>query len=167
MTLTSSTLNGLQRQLDRLAPWGALLSLRLFLAWEFFESGLEKWRGENWFQEIQAAFPFPFDHLPANLNWQLSMWAELLCALALLLGLGTRCAALVLIVVTLVATAAVHWPADWSSLGELAQGYAISNKGHGNFKLPVIYLAALLPLLFQGAGKLSLDALVERLRQRR
>ncbi|AZD21980.1 DoxX family protein [Pseudomonas chlororaphis subsp. aurantiaca] len=168
MTLTlSSALDGLQRQFNRLSPWVALLSLRLLLAWEFFESGLEKWQGENWFQEIQSAFPFPFDQLPASLNWQLSMWAELLCALALLLGLGTRFAALVLIVVTVVATAAVHWPADWSTLSELAQGYAISNKGHGNFKLPVIYLAALLPLLFQGPGKLSLDALIGRLRHRR
>ncbi|MGY1447461.1 HvfX family Cu-binding RiPP maturation protein [Pseudomonas chlororaphis] len=168
MILTlSSALDGLQRQLNRLSPWVALLSLRLLLAWEFFESGLEKWQGENWFQEIQSAFPFPFDQLPASLNWQLSMWAELLCALALLLGLGTRCAALVLIVVTVVATAAVHWPADWSSLSELAQGYAISNKGHGNFKLPVIYLAALLPLLFQGPGKLSLDTLIGRLRHGR
>jgi putative oxidoreductase len=45
-------------------------------------------------------------------------------------------------------------------LSELAQGYAISNKGHGNFKLPLIYLAALLPLVLTGAGKLSLDALL-------
>ncbi|OLF53940.1 DoxX family protein [Pseudomonas chlororaphis] len=168
MILTlSSAFAGLQRQLERSAPWVAFLSLRVFLAWEFFESGLEKWYGENWFQEIQAAFPFPFDQLPASLNWQLSMWAELLGALALLLGLGTRCAALVLIVVTLVATAAVHWPAEWSSLSELAQGYAISNKGHGNFKLPAIYLATLLPLLLQGPGKLSLDALLGRLRSGR
>ncbi|MNR30992.1 hypothetical protein D3C85_1484780 [compost metagenome] len=64
--------------------------------------------------------------------------------------------------VTVVATAAVHWPADWSTLGELAQGYSISNKGFGNFKLPVIYLAALLPLLLQGPGKLSVDALLTK-----
>jgi putative oxidoreductase len=89
------------------------------------------------------------------------MSAELLGAIALLIGLGTRLSALVLIVVTVVATAAVHWPADWSSLSELAQGYAITNKGHGNFKLPLIYLVALLPLLLQGAGKLSVDALLK------
>ena len=117
--------------LDRCGGWSADLSLRLFLAWEFFESGWEKWNGENWFGDIQSAFPFPFDRLPAAFNWELSLWAELLGALFLLLGLGTRLTALVLIVVTLVATAAVHWPA--------------------------IYLAALLPLLLAGAGKLSLD----------
>lgn len=166
-TNTSSVLKGLHLNLDRAGNWFAPLSLRIFLAWEFFESGLEKWNGENWFQDIQAAFPFPFNHVPVTLNWQLSMWAELLCAIALLVGLGTRLSALILIVVTVVATAAVHWPADWSTLSELAQGYSISDKGHGNFKLPVIYLAALLPLLLTGAGKLSLDAFIARCSSRR
>ncbi|AZL68927.1 MULTISPECIES: HvfX family Cu-binding RiPP maturation protein [Pseudomonas] len=143
--------------LDRIGSWGADVPLRLFLAWEFFESGLEKFNGANWFADLQGSFPFPFDLLPASLNWQLSMWAELLCPLLLLLGLGTRLASAVLAVVTLVAIAAVHWPTEWSSLAELAQGYAISDQGHGNFKLPLIYLVALLPLLLKGSGRLSLD----------
>ncbi|MGN8277872.1 HvfX family Cu-binding RiPP maturation protein [Pseudomonas sp. SMN5] len=158
----TNTLKALHTPLDHAGPWLAPLGLRLFLAWEFFESGLEKWNGSNWFAEIQSAFPFPFNHLPASWNWELSMWAELVCAIALLIGLGTRLSALVLVIVTVVATAAVHWPADWSTLSELAQGYAISNKGHGNFKLPLIYLVALLPLLLQGAGKLSVDALIKK-----
>lgn len=143
--------------LDRLGTWSADLPLRLFLAWEFFESGIEKFNGANWFTDVQASFPFPFNLLPANVNWQLSLWAELICPLLLLLGLGTRLASAVLMVVTVVAIAAVHWPAQWSSLAELAQGYAITNQGYGNFKLPVIYLVALLPLLLKGAGRLSLD----------
>ena len=144
--------------LDRLGAWSADLPLRLFLAWEFFESGLEKWHGENWFEQIQSAFPFPFNLLPVELSWQLSMWAELIAPLLLLLGLGTRLASVVLMVLTVVAIAAVHWPADWSSFGELALGYSISDKGYGNYKLPLIYLVALLPLLLRGAGRLSLDA---------
>ncbi|MES2820916.1 MAG: DoxX family protein [Pseudomonadota bacterium] len=163
----STAATSMQQHLDRAGSWLAPLSLRMLLAWEFFEAGLEKWNGENWFGSIQDAFPFPFNHLPATLNWELALWAELLCALALLVGLATRFSAFTLILVTLVATAAVHWPADWSSLSELAQGYSISDKGHGNFKLPVIYLAALLPLLFAGAGKLSLDALLQRYHGRR
>lgn len=157
-----SVLNRLQLNLDRAGDWIAPLSLRVFLAWEFFEAGWEKWNGENWFPNIQGAFPFPFNQLPATFNWQLSMWAELLCSIALLVGLGTRLSALILIVVTVVATAAVHWPAEWSTLSELAMGYSISNKGYGNFKLPLIYLVALLPLLFTGAGKLSLDTFIGR-----
>ncbi|NIF15568.1 DoxX family protein [Pantoea sp. Cy-639] len=148
--------------LDRFGSWGADLPLRLFLAWEFFESGLEKFNGVNWFTDLQASFPFPFNLLPAGLNWQLSMWAELVCPLLLLLGLGTRLASAVLMVVTVVAIAAVHWPNEWSSLAELAQGYAISDQGHGNFKLPLIYLVALLPLLLKGSGRLSLDHWLRR-----
>ncbi|MBT9237894.1 DoxX family protein [Pseudomonas sp. MG-2] len=140
---------------DRFGIWSADLPLRLFLAWEFFESGWEKFNGSNWFADLQANFPFPFNLLPAELNWQLSMWAEL--TLPLLLLLGTRLASLGLMVVTVVAIAAVHWPAHWSSLAELAQGYAITDQGFGNFKLPLIYLVALLPLLLKGAGRLSLD----------
>jgi putative oxidoreductase len=150
--------------IDRYGAWSADLPLRLFLAWEFFEAGLEKWNGQNWFGHIQSAFPFPFSAFPAELNWQLSMWIELIAPLLLLLGLGTRLASVVLMMLTLVAIAAVHWPAQWSSLSELLMGYSISDKGFGNYKLPLIYLVALLPLFLKGAGRFSLD---ELLRNRR
>ncbi|VVP80222.1 hypothetical protein PS918_02223 [Pseudomonas fluorescens] len=166
-TSISSAVKGLHLNLDRAGNWIAPLTLRVFLAWEFFESGLEKFNGENWFADIQDRFLFPFNHLPATLNWELSMWVELICALALLVGLATRFSAISLIVVTIVATAAVHWPADWSSLSELAQGYSITNKGYGNFKLPLIYLAALVPLVFTGPGKFSLDSVLARFFWRR
>ncbi|MFV3411247.1 DoxX family protein [Pseudomonas nitroreducens] len=167
--MTLLTLNPLKTvfdQLDRLAAWGWDLPLRLFLAWEFFESGLEKWHGENWFEQIHASFPFPFNHFSAGFDWQVSMWAELIAPILLLLGLATRFASASLIVVTLVAIAAVHWPAQWSSLAELAQGYSITDHGFGNYKLPLIYLVALLPLVLKGAGALSVDGLVRRFRSR-
>lgn len=148
--------------LNRLGLWLADIPLRLFLAWEFFEAGLEKWNGENWFAQIQSSFPLPFNMLPVNLNWQLSMWAELIAPVLILLGLGTRLASLVLIVLTIVATAAVHWPAEWSTLSELAMGYSISNKGYGNYKLPLIYMVGLFFLLLKGSGQLSLDALLRK-----
>lgn len=142
---------------DNFAGWTADIPLRLFLAWEFFESGWEKFNGGNWFGDLQASFPFPFNLVPAQFNWQLSMWVELIAPLLLLLGLGTRLASATLIILTVVAIAAVHWPADWSSLAELAKGYAITDQGYGNFKLPLIYLVVLLALLLRGAGRLSLD----------
>jgi len=154
---TMTTLTRTFMTFDRVGSWSADLPLRLFLAWEFFESGWEKFNGSNWFDDLQANFPFPFNVLPAEFNWQLSMWAELLLPLLLLLGLGTRLASAGLMVVTVVAIAAVHWPSHWSTLAELAQGYAITDQGFGNFKLPLIYLVALLPLLLKGSGRLSLD----------
>lgn len=144
------------------------LALRLILAWEFWESGLTKLRGENWFAEIpwadwQKGFPFPFDLISSDLNWFLATWSELIFATMLLLGLFTRFTAISLIVVTMVATAAVHWPAEWSVLAELWNGYVITSDGDGNYKLPLLFLIMLMPLVFHGAGRLSVDHLLVRL----
>lgn len=144
------------------------LALRLILAWEFWESGLTKLNGENWFGEVpwadwQKGFPLPFDMISTDLNWFLATWGELVFAILLLLGLFTRFAAISLIVVTAVATAAVHWPAEWGSLASLWNGYVISSQGEGNYKLPLLFVIMLLPLVFHGAGKLSLDQLLVKL----
>ncbi len=136
------------------------LVLRLIMFWEFWESGLMKYNGKNWFANIQDDFPFPFSSLGAELNWIAATYGEIVFAVMLLLGLFTRFAAISLVVITVVATAAVHWPADWGSLAELWQGYAISNKGAGNFKLPLLFVVVLLPLVFHGGGKISLDHLL-------
>jgi putative oxidoreductase len=152
--------HALTERLDGVGEWLAPLGLRLLLAWEFWEAGIEKLRGENWFAGIQSDFPFPFNLVPPDLSWAMATWFEIIGALALLVGLGTRFFAFTLLVLTVVATASVHWPDDWSTLAELAKGYAISDKGFGNYKLPLIFAVMLLPLVFQGAGKLSLDAVL-------
>lgn len=133
----------------------APIFLRLVLAYEFAEAGLEKLMGENWFGDLP--FPFPFSLLPADVSWNLSMGLELIGPIALILGLATRFFSLALMVLTVVAIAAVHWPAEWHTLGELWQGYAITDKGFGNYKLPLLYLLMLASLFCSGAGWLSLD----------
>ena len=147
-------------RLDGVGEWLAPLGLRMILAWEFWNAGAMKYRGSNWFGDIQEDFPFPFNVVPPDLSWQVATWFELVGAAALLVGLGTRFFGFSLLVLTMVATASVHWPAQWSSLGELWMGYSISDQGFGNFKLPLLFAAMLLPLVFRGAGKLSLDALI-------
>ena len=149
-------------RIDAVGRWLAPLGLRALLAWEFFEAGREKLHGQNWFAELSGRFPPPFSWLGADLNWHLATGLELGASVALLLGLGTRYAAAALWVLTLVAIGAVHWPQHWDSLAELWRGYAISDAGYGNYKLPLLYLAMLLPLILNGAGRLSLDALLAR-----
>ena len=144
------------------------LALRLILAWEFWEAGLTKLNGENWFGQVpwadwQIGFPFPFNVISYDLNWLLASCAELVFAVMLLLGFFTSFAAISLLIVTMVATAAVHWPAEWSSLSSLWDGYVITADGAGNFKLPLLFVIMLLPLIFHGGGKFSLDRLMIKL----
>jgi putative oxidoreductase len=143
--------------LVRAGEWLALLPLRLILAWEFGEAGVEKLGGENWFDSVRGDFPFPFNVIPADTSWLLATWTEVLGGLGLALGLFTRFWSAGLIVLSIVAIAGVHWPADWNSLAELWQGYSVSDRGFGNYKLPLLFIVMLLPLVFFGAGKASLD----------
>ena len=143
---------------DTLGQWLGLLSLRVLLAWEFGGAGFEKLHGSNWFVDIQDQCPWPFNLIPADLNWAMATGFEIVGAIALLIGLGTRFFSASLIVLTVVAMLSVHWPESWSTWAELFQGYVFTDKGQGNFKLPVIFIAMLLPLVFMVPGRLSLDA---------
>jgi putative oxidoreductase len=146
------------QQLDRVATWLPQLFLRSLLAWEFLEAGWQKYHGSNWFADI--SFPFPFNLLPVNYSWGLATSFELVGAIALFIGLGTRFFSMSLMVLTVVAIAAVHWPEQAMSLSDLLTGYRIIDEagdGFGNYKLPLIYLVMFLPLLFAGGGKLSVD----------
>ncbi len=133
------------------------LTMRLVMGWEFWESGVEKLHGQNWFADIADRFPFPFNRIPTDLSWGIATWFELIGAVMLWIGLGTRFFAFSLLFLTFVATAAVHWPDMWSMWADLLKGYAVSDKGYGNFKLPLLFSVMLLPLIFNGAGKLSVD----------
>jgi putative oxidoreductase len=143
--------------LDVVGLWIALISLRLILGWDFFESGLEKFNGDNWFADIQDQFPFPFHLVPPNISWQMATWFELLGGVALVIGLGTRFFSVSLLVLSVVAIASVHWTQEWHTLGELAQGYVFTDKGFGNFKYPVVLMGMLWTLLWMGPGRLSVD----------
>lgn len=142
--------------------WIGLIPLRLLLGWEFLDSGLEKFHGENWFGEVADKFPWPFGLMSPAVSWQMATGFEIAGGIALMIGLGTRFFATSLLILTVVAIAVAHWPAEWHSLAELAQGYAITDDGHGNFKLPLLFLAMLIPLILGGPGRLSLDAWIAR-----
>ena len=143
--------------LDAVGETAALLPIRLLMAYEFGRAGMMKFNGNNWFGNVQENFPFPFDVIPVDVSWFLATWVELLGAAGFVLGLFTRFWALGLIVVTIVAIYGVHLPDDWSSLAELWKGYAVSDKGFGNFRIPLLFLVMLIPLVLTGPGKISVD----------
>ena len=132
------------RHLEAIGGYIPQLGLRLFLAYEFWLAGVEKYSGTNWFADIQSEFPFPFNLIAPEISWQLATWFELIGAAALVLGLATRFFSLSLIVLTIVAWAAVH----------AGNGYNVCDNG---YKLPLMYLLMFIPLLFNGAGKASMD----------
>lgn len=135
--------------LDGIGAWLPNLAIRLLLAYEFWEAGWMKLHGENWFSGIQAQFPFPFSIVPVGISWQLATWTELIGPVLLVLGLGTRFASLALVILTAVAWYSVH----------AGNGYNVCNNG---YQLPLMYLVLFVPLLLQGAGRLSVDYLIRR-----
>ncbi len=153
--------NIIRIKLNAIGTWLPQLALRLLLAWEFGEAGFEKLHGTNWFTDL--SFPFPFNLLPPDISWNISIFFEITGAIALALGIATRFFSTSLIILTIVAISAVHWPEHWNSLSELIKGYRIiddNNDGFGNYKLPLLFIAMFLPLLFTGAGKASADYLI-------
>ena len=135
--------------LDWLGGWLPLLGLRLIMAWEFWEAGVEKYNGQNWFTDFRGEFPFPFSMLPADISWFLATWTELAGSLALLVGFATRFSAASLIILDLVAWYSVH----------AGSGYNVCSNG---YKLPLLYLLMLLPLVTMGPGKASIDHFIKK-----
>ena len=155
----------IRSKLNAAGTWLPQLALRLILAWEFGEAGFEKLHGSNWFADI--AFPFPFSLLPPDVSWGVATFFEIVGAFALAFGFATRFFSISLIILTIVAISAVHWPSEWHSLSELLTGYRITDSqgdGFGNYKLPLLYILMFLPLLFGGAGKVSVDYFVNYIR---
>ena len=132
--------------LNRFSCFLPQLLFRIFLAYEFAQSGLEKLHGDNWFSDLidEGKFPFPFNIVPAQISWNLSMGAELIGAVALFLGLGTRYWCVTLMILDAVAWISVH----------AGNGYNVCDDG---WELPLIYMIMFVALLTQGAGKLSVD----------
>ena len=162
MAALTSLWNRIIAIVNPVGDWIALLPIRLLMAWEFFNAGRMKFNGKNWFERIQDNFPFPFNVIPTEISWFMATWFELLGGIGILLGLFTRFWAASLIVLSVVAIFGVHWPDDWNSLAELWKGYAVTDKGFGNYRIPLLFIAMLFPLVFIGAGKLSLDHLIAR-----
>ncbi len=82
-------------------------------------------------------------------------WAELLCGIALLVGLLTRVSAVAMIVIQVGAIATVTW----------ARGFSAS--GAAGYEYNLVVIAACLALLLVGGGALSVDQWLKARRARR
>lgn len=96
------------------------------------------------FSEQYPTFPDPLG-VGSMTSMLLVIFAEFFCSLAIILGLGTRFAALPLVITMLVAAAVIHADDPW-----------------GKKEFALLYLIPFLSLVFTGAGKYSLDALIRR-----
>ena len=144
--------------LDPAADWVALLPIRLLMAYEFGKAGFTKLNGNNWFGRFQEDFLFPFNVVPVEISWFLATWTEIIGGFCLVFGLFTRFWGFSLIILSIVAISGVHWPDEWNTLAELWEGYRVTAKdGSGNFRVPLLFIAMLFPLMLAGGGKLSLD----------
>lgn len=158
--------NRVTAALGAAGAWAALLPIRLLMGYEFGNAGFTKLHGKNWFGNVQDNFLFPFNLVPVEVSWFLATWVEILGGVGLALGLATRFWAFSLVILSINAIAAVHWPAEWNSLSELWQGYSVSDKGFGNYRIPLLFIAMLVPLVFLGGGKASLDHVLARVVKR-
>lgn len=102
------------RRADFLAP----LLLRLYLFPVFWMAGTNKLHSFNntvaWFGDSEWGLGIPMPELMAFLATS----AEIGGAVALLLGLGVRWAAIPLMVTMLVATFTVHWQNGWQAIAD-------------------------------------------------
>lgn len=127
---------------SKLTDFGLLL-LRVFLGLALLLGhGLGKWSKLFGSDEIQFGDPFGVGAVP---SLALAVFAEVICALLLALGLLTRWSLIPLIITMLVAIFTVH----------------ISD-GFGGMEKALLYGVGFIALLLTGPGKFSVDALLRK-----
>ena len=94
------------------------------------------------FNELAARFPDPIG-LGPTASLALAVFAEALCGLLLVLGLGTRFAAVPLLVTMLVAAFVVHAGDPWAKK-----------------ELALLYAIPFLTLIFTGGGRFALERVI-------
>lgn len=137
-------LQRLHAALDR-RQWLGPLLLRLVFGWFWVETGWAKLHNLAFFSQRFVEWGIPFPTLSATLSGA----TDLVGGALLLVGLGTRLAAVPMIINMLVALAVVVLPTI-STLDEFVE------------LDEVLYVAVLFWLLVAGPGKASLDHLLAR-----
>ncbi|HHB78808.1 MAG TPA: DoxX family protein [Saprospiraceae bacterium] len=167
----------------------ALLGMRLILAYVFYHTAMEKWSDMdatiNWFGNKEWGLGMPF---PA-LNAYMAATTELVGAILLVIGLGSRTISLPLIFVMIIALVTVHMGNGWLAIGDSMHDPEIADrlskakdilKAHGDYawltakggfvilqngvEFVIMYMVMLLAIVGTGPGRFSLDRLLHRVK---
>jgi putative oxidoreductase len=142
------------------ASWYAL-PLRLVVGFGFMQHGYAKLaRGPEDFINILHAMGVP---IPFLLGWA-TIIVELVGGLFILLGALVPLATIPMIVVLLVAIFSVHLPNGFSSIKLQSFDAAGAHFGQPGYETDLLYIAALVSLCLGGAGPISVDGYLTRLR---
>ncbi|MBS0297871.1 MAG: DoxX family protein [Proteobacteria bacterium] len=156
MTFTPKPLSTLRLGYAHWAP----LPLRLIVGYGFMAHGVAKlMRGPEAFVHTLAGLGIPAPELMA---W-LTIWGELLCGLAVLLGLFVSLAAIPMTIILLVAIFTVHLQFGFSSIKLVSVGPTGPKFGPPGYETDLLYLACLAGLVLMGPGPLALDGLLGKL----
>lgn len=136
--------------------------LRVTIGYGFAVHGWAKLsRGPASFEKLLVVLHVPFAHV---FSW-LAPLTELFGGLMLILGFFADLAILPLIITMLVAIFTIHIKFGFSSIntiGLTSQGPLFGPPG---IEIDLLYIAALVSLLFTGTGVLSLDVIIRKKRK--
>jgi uncharacterized membrane protein YphA (DoxX/SURF4 family) len=134
MTNAITRLNGLVDGIADKSDFIPSLLLRLYLAPVFWVAGTNKLASFDstvaWFGNPDWGLGLPFPWLMAAL----ATATEVVGALLLLLGLGTRYATLPLMITMLVAAFSVHWKNGWQAVADSSSAFASDKLGFLQFE---------------------------------
>jgi putative oxidoreductase len=103
--------------------------------------------------------------LGSGLSLVLVMFAEFICALAVVFGAATRLAAAPVVISMGVAASVAHGADPWT----MEQGYKLfmsgAAKSWASKEPALLYLVPFLALVFTGPGRFSIDAMLRRSRK--
>ncbi len=105
--------------------------------------------------------------LGSTLSLALVTTSEFLCALLIILGLGTRLAAFPVVISMSVAAFVIHAKDPWTMEAAANAFFSGASKTWFSKEPALLYLIPFLSLVFTGGGKLSLDGLIAMRRNRR
>lgn len=145
--------------LERLkSPKWAPIPLRLIVGYGFMEHGYAKLvKGPEAFASILHLLNVPMPHLMA---W-LTILAELLGGLAVLLGTFIPLASVPMAAVLLVAIFSVHLQYGFSSIKLMAITPTGAKFGPPGYECDLLYLTCLAALVLSGSGPFALDRLLQ------